>query len=258
MRSPFIQRIAKSRRFICFRLATQGYLWSLWMVVWLILKCDVVTTVATWVTWSTRRIYFDNSCAQLWIFDLLRHVTTSPCSQHISATSDPWNHQGHVDLSLFLSFKRSLEICLVAGTFHATAADVFRTDANKQCTVTAMAFFFVIFWLLLVLPLVQNQMNYLEGKTWQDVGLFWCRCRFKLEMLAMGSCPFNRSFLQARRDMHICKVTCHLFVFPTETVSSKAGVQQLPFALSQILQFPVMLITWLICMTIQKAGYSRC
>lgn len=80
MRSPFIQRIAKSRRFICFRLATQGYLWSLWMVVWLILKCDVVTTVATWVTWSTRRIYFENSCAQLWIFDLLRRhpaVSTS-------------------------------------------------------------------------------------------------------------------------------------------------------------------------------------
>ena len=70
---------------------------------------------------------------------------TSPCSQHISATSDPWNHQGHVDLSLFLSFKRSLEICLVAGTFHATAADVFRTDANKQCTVTAMAFFLLFF-----------------------------------------------------------------------------------------------------------------
>lgn len=76
-----------------------------------------------------------------------------------------------MDLSLFLSFKRSLEICLVAGTFHATAADVFRTDANKQCTVTAMAFF-CYFLTLLVSPLVQNQMNYLEGKTWQDVGLF--------------------------------------------------------------------------------------
>ena len=58
MRSPFIQRIAESRQFINFRLAPQGYLWSLWMVVWLILKCDVVTTVASWVTWSTRRILF--------------------------------------------------------------------------------------------------------------------------------------------------------------------------------------------------------
>ena len=101
------------------------------MVVWLILKCDVVTTVASWVTRSTSR----------------RGLVTTPAdstsqSQRQVFHDVPWNHQGHVDFPLFLSFKRSLEICLVAGTIHATAADVFRTDANKQCSVTAMAFFF--------------------------------------------------------------------------------------------------------------------
>lgn len=46
-----------------------GYLWSLWMVVWLILKCDVVTTVASWAMWIFLYFFRSNGLSKyaLWL-----------------------------------------------------------------------------------------------------------------------------------------------------------------------------------------------